>query len=61
MSPGIVLNLAEIHEDVGLVGSQLGVETLFGQFAAVAQVLQPADVVAEDHEPIHIAGEPLRL
>ena len=57
MSLGIVLDHAEIQEDVRAVRIQLDVQPFLGDLGAGADVFQPADAVAEDHEMVARSGQ----
>ncbi len=52
VAPLVVLHLAEVVEDVIFVRAQLDVKPLFPQLRAGTNVLQSADVIAENAKPI---------
>ncbi len=58
MVPLIVLYLVEIQEDHIFIRAKLGVQTLFVDLLAVADVFQAVNVVAKDSKAIRIVAQP---
>jgi hypothetical protein len=55
--PLVVVNLADIQEDVVLVGLKLQIETFLNQFLAAADILEARRIIAEDQEILVAAAQ----